>query len=81
MPDVLIVLTPSIDSLTKDGKIGAETGGVTLGSSIFAFGVKHGTPKPDISTVNSMKKTLLGRAPRRLHQSGGGRRGGICKPR
>ena len=32
---------------------------MTLGSSIFAFGVKHGAPKPDISTVDAMKKTLL----------------------
>ncbi len=57
VPDVLIVSRASIDSLTKDGKIAA--GGVTLGSSIFAFGVKHGAPKPDISTVNAMKKALL----------------------
>src|SRR5665213_2543042 len=57
VPDVLIVSRASIDSLTKDGKIAA--GGVTLGSSVFAFGVKHGAPKPDISTVEAMKKTLL----------------------
>jgi molybdate transport system substrate-binding protein len=57
VPDVLIVSRASIDSLTKDGKI--APGGVTLGSSIFAFGVKHGAPKPDISTVDAMKKTLL----------------------
>ena len=57
VPDVLIVSRPGIDSLTKDGKIAA--GGVTLGKSIFAFGVKQGAPKPDISTVDAMKKTLL----------------------
>jgi molybdate transport system substrate-binding protein len=57
VPDVLIVSRASIDGLTKDGKIAA--GGVTLGKSIFAFGVKHGAPKPDISTVDAMKKTLL----------------------
>ena len=57
VPDVLIVSRGSIDSLTKDGKIAA--GGVTLGKSIFAFGVKHGAQKPDISTVDAMKKTLL----------------------
>jgi molybdate transport system substrate-binding protein len=57
VPDVLIVSRASIDSLTNAGKIAA--GGVTLGSSIFAFGVKHGAPKPDISTVDAMKKTLL----------------------
>jgi molybdate transport system substrate-binding protein len=57
VPDVLIVSRGSIDSLTKDGKI--APGGVTLGKSIFAFGVKHGAPKPDISSVEAMKKTLL----------------------
>jgi len=57
VPDVLIVSRGSIDSLTKDGKI--APGGVTLGKSIFAFGVKHGAPKPDISTVEAMKKALL----------------------
>jgi molybdate transport system substrate-binding protein len=57
VPDVLIVSRASIDSLTKDGKI--APGGVTLGSSIFAFGVKQGAPKPDISTVDALKKTLL----------------------
>jgi len=57
VPDVLIVSRASIDSLTKDGKIAA--GGPTLASSIFAFGVKHGAPRPDISTVDAMKKTLL----------------------
>ena len=57
VPDVLIVSRGSIDSLTKDGKIAA--GGVTLGQSIFAFGVKHGAPKPDLSTVEALKKTLL----------------------
>ncbi len=72
VPDVLIVSRPSIDGLTKDGKIAA--GGVTLGSSIFAFGVKHGAPKPDISTVDAHEENAAGRARRRLHQSGGGRR-------
>jgi len=57
VPDVLIVSRASIDSLTKDGKIAA--GGPTLASSIFAFGVKHGAPNPDISTVDAMKKALL----------------------
>jgi molybdate transport system substrate-binding protein len=57
VPDVLIVSRASIDSLTKDGKIAA--GGPTLASSIFAFGVKHGAPKPDISTVDALKKALL----------------------
>lgn len=58
VPDVLIVSRAGIDSLTKDGKIAAGSG-ATLGSSIFAIGVKQGAPKPDISTVDAFKKTLL----------------------
>jgi molybdate transport system substrate-binding protein len=58
VPDVLIVSRASIDSLTKDGKIAAGSG-TTLGSSIFAVGVKQGAPKPDISTVDAFKKALL----------------------
>ena len=57
VPDVLVVSRASIDGLTKDGRI--APGGVSLGNSIFAFGVKHGAPKPDISTVDAMKKALL----------------------
>ena len=57
VPDVLIVSRASIDSLAKDGKI--APGGPTLGQSIFAFGVKRGAPKPDISNVEALKKTLL----------------------
>jgi len=57
VPDVLVVSRGAIDSLAKDGKIAA--GGPTLASSSFAFGVKHGAPKPDISTVDALKKTLL----------------------
>lgn len=57
VPDVLIVSRAGIDGLTKDGKIAA--GAPTLSKSIFAFGIKHGTPTPDISTVDALKKTLL----------------------
>src|SRR5471030_807924 len=58
VPDVLVVSRAGIDTLTKDGKIAAGSG-ATLGSSIFAIGVKQGAPKPDISTVDAFKKTLL----------------------
>src|ERR1044071_8757204 len=53
----LIVSRGSIDSLTREGKI--APGGVSLGNSIFAFGVKHGAPMPDISTVEALKRSLL----------------------
>jgi molybdate transport system substrate-binding protein len=57
VPDILIVSRAGIDGLTKDGKIAA--GAPTLSKSIFAFGIKHGSPTPDISTVDALKKTLL----------------------
>ena len=57
VPDVLIVSRGGIDGLIKDGKIAA--GAPTLSKSIFAFGIKHGAPTPDISTVDALKKTLL----------------------
>jgi molybdate transport system substrate-binding protein len=58
VPDVLIVSSAAIDGLRKSGQITAGSGGI-LGRSIFAFGVKQGAPKPDISTVEALKKTLL----------------------
>src|SRR6478736_5145370 len=58
VPDVLIVSRPAIESLTQSGKI-AQGSGVTLGASVAAVAVKQGSPKPDISTVESFKKTLL----------------------
>jgi molybdate transport system substrate-binding protein len=56
--DALILVSGNIDVLTKDGKI-APGSATALPKSIFAFGVKKGAPKPDISTVDALKKTLL----------------------
>lgn len=58
VPDVLIVSRASIDSLIKDGKIAASSS-ATLGTSVFAIGVKKGDPKPDISTPEALKMALL----------------------
>ena len=58
VPDVLIVSHASIDNLIKDGKIAAGSS-ATLGTSVFAIGVKKGAPKPDISTPEALKKALL----------------------
>lgn len=58
MPDVLIVSRASIDNLIKDGKIAAGSS-ATLGTSVFAIGVRKGAPKPDISTPDALKKALL----------------------
>jgi molybdate transport system substrate-binding protein len=58
VPDVLVVSRASIDSLTKDGKI-ATGSDATLAKSVFAIAVKRGTPKPDISSAESLKSALL----------------------
>ena len=42
--------------------------------SIFAVGVKAGAPKPDISTPDALKKTLLAVKSRQLHRPGRRRR-------
>jgi molybdate transport system substrate-binding protein len=58
VPDVLVVSRASIDSLTKDGKIAAGSD-ATLAKSVFAIAVKRGAPKPDISSAEALKNTLL----------------------
>ena len=56
--DVVILSRAGIDALNKLGKIasGAE---VTLASSGVGIAVKAGAPKPDISTPEALKRTLL----------------------
>jgi len=58
VPDVLVVSRGSIDSLIKDGKI-ASGSDATLAKSVFAIAVKHGAPKPDISSPEALKRALL----------------------
>jgi len=56
--DALVLIRNNVESLLKEGKIapGTET---LFGQSIFAVGVKTGSPKPDISTPDAFKKSLL----------------------
>jgi molybdate transport system substrate-binding protein len=56
--DALILIRSNVETLVKAGKIvpGTET---TFGQSIFAIGIKSGGPKPDISTPEAFKKSLL----------------------
>jgi molybdate transport system substrate-binding protein len=56
--DVLILSRAGIDSLSKQGKImpGSD---VTLAGSGVAIAVKAGAAKPDISTPEALKHTLL----------------------
>jgi molybdate transport system substrate-binding protein len=56
--DVMILNLAGIDIMSKEGRI-APGSGVTLASSGVAIAVKAGAPKPDISTPEALKKTLL----------------------
>jgi molybdate transport system substrate-binding protein len=56
--DVLILSRAGIDALRKQGKIAAGSN-VTLAGSGVAIAVKADAPKPDISTPEALKATLL----------------------
>ena len=58
MADVLILSRAAIDALGKQGKVAAGSD-VTLAESAVAIAVKAGAPKPDISTPEALKQTLL----------------------
>ena len=56
--DVVITLRQGIDTLVKDGK--APAGNVTvLARSGIVVVVRQGAPKPDISSPDALKRTLL----------------------
>jgi len=56
--DVLILNRAGIDTMIRDGRIlpGSE---VTLASSATAIAIKAGAARPDISTPEALKQTLL----------------------
>ena len=56
--DLLIMSSPSIDEHMKDGKL-VKASRVDLAKSGVAVAVRKGAPKPDISSVETLKKTLL----------------------
>jgi molybdate transport system substrate-binding protein len=56
--DALILIKGNIEALLKEGKVMPGTDTVFT-QSIFAVGVKAGAPKPDISTPEAFKKSLL----------------------
>jgi molybdate transport system substrate-binding protein len=56
--DVMILNLAGIDTMSKEGRI-APGSAVTLASSAVAIAVKASAPKPDISTPEALKKTLL----------------------
>jgi molybdate transport system substrate-binding protein len=56
--DLVIVTPPAIESLAKDGKVVAGTGAV-IASSGVGLAVRKGALKPDISSPEALKRTLL----------------------
>lgn len=56
--DVAILTTGAIDDLVKQGKLSAAGKTDVVGSSI-GVAIRKGAPKPDISTADAFKRTLL----------------------
>ena len=56
--DVVILARPALDALVEQGKVvpGSQ---VDLVRSSIGFAVRKGAPKPDISTVDALKRTLI----------------------
>jgi molybdate transport system substrate-binding protein len=57
--DVVIITRKAIDDLVRQGKILPDTC-VDIGRSGLGVSVRKGAPKPDISTAESFKQTMLG---------------------
>jgi molybdate transport system substrate-binding protein len=56
--DVVVMAAPALADLIKQGKVRADSQ-VDLARSGIAMAVKAGAPKPDISTVDALKRALL----------------------
>jgi molybdate transport system substrate-binding protein len=56
--DLVLINRTGIDSLAKSGKVIAAST-TDIASSVAAVAVRNGTPKPDISTVESFTRALL----------------------
>jgi len=56
--DVVIMAAPALDDLIKQGKVRAGSR-IDLVRSSIGMAVKAGAPKPDISTVDALRRTLL----------------------
>jgi molybdate transport system substrate-binding protein len=56
--DVLVFPAPGLDDLAKRGKIAADSR-IVLARSGMGIAARSGAPKPDISTPEALKRTLL----------------------
>jgi len=55
--DVTMITTEAIDDLVKQGKLAGDAT-MSIGRSELGIGIKAGVPKPDIKTVDGLKKAL-----------------------
>src|SRR5215831_9520599 len=56
--DVTMITTEAIEDLVKQGKLAGDSK-TSIGRSELGIGIKSGVPKPDIKTVDGLKKALL----------------------
>lgn len=56
--DIVIITDVGIDGLVKQGKL-ASAGRVSVAKSPTGAAVRAGAPKPDLSSVDALKKTLI----------------------
>lgn len=57
-PDAVLMPIPAIEGLVRDGKLAAE-GRALFGTVRLAAIVREGAPKPDVSTPEALRATLL----------------------
>src|SRR5262249_12316160 len=56
--DVTMITTEAIEDLVKQGKLAGDSK-MSIGRSELGIGIKSGVSKPDIKTVDGLKKALL----------------------
>jgi molybdate transport system substrate-binding protein len=56
--DLIVIASPAMDDFVKDGKVIAASK-IDLVKSGIGVGVKSGAPKPDFSSAEALKKTLI----------------------
>jgi molybdate transport system substrate-binding protein len=56
--DVVILAAPALEDLVKQGKVAAGSQ-VDLVRSLIGMSVRSGAPKPDIGSVDALRRTLL----------------------
>lgn len=57
--DVILAIDYAMDELERDGVIRRDAR-IPVARAMVGLGVRHGAPKPDISTVEALKEVLVG---------------------